>query len=389
MLCSMLERFESIFRQIVISLFASFALVGCGGGQTQINDHINDTVISNDAIVYDTSITSLAQILAGIFPDDTSGYSAVVQSEVWKTHADSIASLFNKAENKNLKHMRQWAMKELPEGSDTSATLFYAFSGPDFLYANTFFPNIKRYILFGLEPVGLIPVFDDIKYPDDFFKHIRRSLRASLSLNFFITKDMSGDLRVSKYNGVTSILMLYTAYTKHKIIDISYIVVNDKGVIQECQYDSLSKSGFTPGVRLQLIDSIGKTKELIYFSFNAENTMFEKTTVKKYFQSLDGKIYGMLKAASYLMHYDGFMKIRDVFTDKVSTLLTDDTGLKYNTIKTIFSNIQLYGQYSQPIELFKYININDLNAAYETLPAKPIQFTYGYGLGKKLIIARK
>lgn len=33
----------------------------------------------------------------------------------------------------------------------------YMFSGPDFLYATSFFPNASTYVLAGLEPVGEIP----------------------------------------------------------------------------------------------------------------------------------------------------------------------------------------------------------------------------------------
>jgi len=35
-------------------------------------------------------------------------------------------------------------------------TMYYMFSGPDFLYAYTFFPNANTYILAGLEPVGQV-----------------------------------------------------------------------------------------------------------------------------------------------------------------------------------------------------------------------------------------
>ena len=35
--------------------------------------------------------------------------------------------------------------------------MLYMFSGPDFLYATSFFPNAATYVLAGLEPVGQIP----------------------------------------------------------------------------------------------------------------------------------------------------------------------------------------------------------------------------------------
>jgi len=35
--------------------------------------------------------------------------------------------------------------------------MLYMFSGPDFLYANVFFPEATTYVLSGLEPVGGMP----------------------------------------------------------------------------------------------------------------------------------------------------------------------------------------------------------------------------------------
>ena len=43
--------------------------------------------------------------------------------------------------------------------------MFYMFSGPDFLYANAFFPNASTYILCGIEPVGPVPISTKSRAP--------------------------------------------------------------------------------------------------------------------------------------------------------------------------------------------------------------------------------
>ncbi len=53
--------------------------------------------------------------------------------------------------------MREWASKEL--GSATAATVFYPFSGPDFVNVFALFPHAKTYLLIALEPVGEMPDF--------------------------------------------------------------------------------------------------------------------------------------------------------------------------------------------------------------------------------------
>ena len=38
------------------------------------------------------------------------------------------------------------------------------FSGPDFLYATSFFPNASTYVLAGLEPTGDIPQLTNLSH---------------------------------------------------------------------------------------------------------------------------------------------------------------------------------------------------------------------------------
>lgn len=373
-------------------LFAAALMLIVSGCRNKDNNRQSQPGKAPRAIVqvpYDTSLTSVAEIIAGMRPADSSGLNAVIQSASWKKHAAGLDSLFLAAERRNLKFMRQWAASELPEGKDTSATLFYAFSGPDYLYANTFYPAAKRYVLFGLEPVGKIPVFEAGKNHQLFFDNIRRSLKSSLALNFFITKDMSGDLRSSEYNGVTSVIMLYAAYTGHKIKNIHYVTADTTGKLKKCPYDSLRYCKETKGVQFHLIDSLGRDKEVVYFSFNAMDGEIQKTTISPFFKSLSGNVYGMLKAASYLMHYESFSLIRDMFLSKVTTLLSDDTGLAWKFFIKAFPKHQLYGKYSEPVSMFSYINLQDLKAAYDSIHVKPVSFHYGYGKGQKVMIGRK
>ena len=57
-------------------------------------------------------------------------------------------------------------------------TTFYMFSGPDFLYANAFFPGSATYVMSGLEPVGRLPEMKHITRA-----HAARRARASARLD--------------------------------------------------------------------------------------------------------------------------------------------------------------------------------------------------------------
>ncbi|PLW93486.1 MAG: hypothetical protein C0592_05970 [Marinilabiliales bacterium] len=377
----------------LFALLLSLLFVACGNSSSNDNENQSTDstqVVEIEQIAFDTTLTDIGRLLAGMSSYSDSVCLNIQNTAVWKEHEQAMEALFMKAEGKNLKSMRTWAETELPEGRDSSATLWYAFSGPDYLYANTFFPAAKKYVMFGLEPTGKVPDLSSRADYSGLFKSIQRSLISSLSLNFFITKDMMQDLRKDQEVGVLSLLMLFSAYTGHKILDIDYLYIDPEGTPVLCSYDSAKSSGYTTGVQMIVLDSLNREKELIYLSFNAENSAFDKNTgLQAYFNNLDGTIYGMLKAASYLMHYDGFKSIRELYLPKLTTLLSDDTGIKYTKMTEAFDKVQLYGTYSQPIDLFDYINIDDLRQAYKENTAKDLPFTYGYGFGKKVMIGRK
>src|SRR6266511_2275297 len=57
-------------------------------------------------------------------------------------------SAFGRFEQSQLARIRAWSSSNL---TAAQPTMFYMFSGPDFLYANAFYPKARTYVLSGLE----------------------------------------------------------------------------------------------------------------------------------------------------------------------------------------------------------------------------------------------
>ena len=95
-----------------------------------------------------------ARFLAGLQPSPNSSLAALTKNRSWISHARYFDSIFAREENTNLSKIREFSEKYLP---DKHGTVLYMFSGPDFLYATSFFPTASTYVLAGLEPVGKIP----------------------------------------------------------------------------------------------------------------------------------------------------------------------------------------------------------------------------------------
>ena len=95
-----------------------------------------------------------ARFLAGLRPSSSSPLAALTKDPAWTSHARDFDSMFAREENAHLSKIREFSEKYLTTKHDT---VLYMFSGPDFLYATSFFPTASTYVLAGLEPVGKIP----------------------------------------------------------------------------------------------------------------------------------------------------------------------------------------------------------------------------------------
>jgi hypothetical protein len=95
-----------------------------------------------------------ARFLAGLPLSSSSPLAAFTNDPAWVSHARNLNSMFAREESVQLSKVREFSKKYLTDKHDT---MLYMFSGPDFLYATSFFPNASTYVLAGLEPVGSVP----------------------------------------------------------------------------------------------------------------------------------------------------------------------------------------------------------------------------------------
>ena len=87
-------------------------------------------------------------------PSPQSPLAPLTQERGWQQHADTLNAIWAGLDAHQLSKIRAWSQANLTARKPVT---YYLFSGPDFLYADAFFPNASTYILAGLEPAGQIP----------------------------------------------------------------------------------------------------------------------------------------------------------------------------------------------------------------------------------------
>lgn len=326
-------------------------------------------------VVKDTLLDETANLLAG-YPVRMSAVDT--SNQKYKAYLKNIESDWKIVKRNKIGPITNWSKNYIREHSVDTATLFYPFSGADFLYPHSFFPNAADYILIGLEPVGSI-LRPDTLQPDELARYlgqIRASIYLSNNLGFFRTKSMETDFNQEELNGTLPVLAFYLKRTHHTLLSLTYFNLDTAGNIIETGNDKAS------GCRISYCDSLDTDMHnLYYLSFDLSDGNLESHPGLFPFLTSFGDQAVFLKAASYLMFLPDFELIRDYILDHSTAVLQDDSGIPYRKFPAKKWNISLFGTYTGTIDLFKYKFQPDLKEAYaKQQTPMPVPFRIGYNV---------
>ncbi len=378
----------------VLSVAACFVVLGCHPAQEE-KTAAPDKAASAPAaqkpapVVAKREYNDTARFIAGMPPEPGSALAELSMRPEWTKFAATFDKNWTKLDSTRMEPMRKWAAEQI---ASDSPTLFYPFSGPDFLYAVTFFPKAQTYVLAALEPVGAVPNFQEMppEMMEQYFATVNRSLDSVLSFSFFKTDNMKVDVK-QDLEGTLPLLMLFVARTGNRIEDVRPVEINPGGeVVAAGSTDPAAR--VSKGVEIHFKTADGIEKTLYYFSANLHNDYLKKSPFKPYMAKFEN-VTTFVKSASYLMHKDYFSTIRDTILDKSALVVQDDSGIPYHFFKADKWDLQLYGVYSSPIAMFKEHKEDDLAAAFkEPGKAKPLPFGIGYNWRQgqsNLLVAKK
>jgi len=315
------------------------------------------------------SIDDTARFLAGLPPSPDSPLTPLTKEAAWQHHARSFDAAFAQLDQRQLSRIRAWAETNL---AAPKPTMFYMFSGPDFLYADAFYPHATTYVLSALEPPGSVP--DLTRLPrgsvDTALYNIEHSLGTILSFSFFITKHMKVDLHVGQVSGTLPILYVFLVRSGKTIRDVTTISLDESGMVHES-----ADAGPARGVRIAFSGKDGVEKTLYYFSTDLSNSAVRSSGFLKFCATL-APGNSLIKSASYLLHSGNFSTVRDFILVNSATIIQDDSGIPlayYNSKNWRFFP---FGHYAGPISEFP----SRYQQSYAELfrHAQPIDFGIGY-----------
>ena len=324
--------------------------------------HAGDKVTADDT----------ARFLAGKPPSAGSPLTALTSDPSWQRHARFFDAAFGQLEQRQLSRIRAWTGVNL---AAPKPTMFYMFSGPDFLYADAFFPNATTYVLSALEPPGSVP--DLTRLPRGgvgaALYNVERSMSSILSFSFFITRSMKLDLGDGQLNGTLPILYIFLARSGKTIRDVSPIALDDKGAAHFANENP--GRNLTRGVRIVFAGSDGREKTLYYFSTDLSNSSARVSGFLKFCETL-APGDSLIKSASYLLHSPNFSAVREFLLAHSATMIQDDSGIPLAFYDQRRWRFFPFGRYAGPIAEFPGRYQPNYTELFKR--AQPMDFGIGY-----------
>jgi hypothetical protein len=298
-----------------------------------------------------------ARFIAGLPLPKDSPLTPYTRDAEWKAHAAEVDAAWAKCEARSLSRTRLWAEQFVHADG---MPCYYMFSGPDILYAHTIFPNAPVYVLCGTEPVGNVPDITSLPAGSTgpTLGAMRRSLSNVLRFSYFITKDMRVDLGSGQFGGVLPIFYFFLARTGCDITSV----------------EPMSLRG-APGVRIVFRSGLG-AHTLYYFNADLSNGGSGGAVMS--FCRQQGTGAALLKAASYLLHEEGFSQCRN-FLLAQRVIVQDDSGIPYRYLAESGAGLRFFGHYNGTTGgAFAKYEQPDLAAAYAHTTTADLDFSLSY-----------
>ncbi len=311
-------------------------------------------------------------------------YKALEADSMWTAQKRNFDKTWATATGKRFAAMNKWQKEEFTPKIQPAQTLFYPFSGPDYLHAYHLYPQATRIVMLGLEPVGKLPNLNEYKKDgklNSYMNYLNNSLSDIFNHSFFHTNHMREQLKDEYAKGITPLLLFFMKRTGHKIATIEHFILNANGrVVNDGNYIVDKPQGNEVfGVDITFLDKNNVTKKLTYYSANVHDKDMPDFFLKELQKLKNTNTF--LKSASYLMHKPYFSKMRNLILENSQSIFQDDTGISFNYYEKNKWKFQLYGQYTTPIALFANLYQPDLDTYWkQDSSKKQLPFNLGYHL---------
>jgi hypothetical protein len=328
----------------------------------------------------DQALTDTARVLAGLTPGPASRLAIVAARPEWQAWQKEFDRLWTQATKERFEKIATWRDQELAPATGACGTLMYPFAGPDILNALLYFPECKRYVLFGLEQTGSLPPIEHL--PADRLARLldetRRSLNDLLERNYFITSHMMQDTAAQELRGTLPLMAVILVRMNAQIISARELEIGDDGQPRSRTPPSKERRS-TPAIEIVFARPGHEPQTVLYFRAQAEDKAISTRAGLLSFLDQGAPYPTFIKSASYLLHGADFSVVRNLVLRNSRLVLEDDSGVPLRYFKAADWTVSYYGKYDKPVKDFNYGYQSDMAKIFaDGRAVKPLPFSFGY-----------
>lgn len=328
----------------------------------------------------DQAVTDTARVLAGLAPSPGSRLAAVSAKPEWQAWQREFDRQWTQATTDRFARIAAWRTRELAAATGACGTLMYPFAGPDILNALLFFPDCKRYVMFGLEQPGTLPSIEQLP-PERLARLLdetRRALNDLLERNYFITSHMMTETAALELRGVLPLMAVILVRMQAHIVSVRELEIDDAGQLVPRQPPVKERRPIN-ALEVVFARPDREPQTVVYFRAQAEDAAIGKRPGVLALLEQDAPYPTFLKSASYLLHGGDFSIVRRIILTHSRLVLEDDSGIPLRFFKAPEWAVTYYGKYDKPVKDFNYGFQEDMARIFADEKAvKPLPFSFGY-----------
>jgi hypothetical protein len=271
-------------------------------------------------------------------------------------------------------------------------TVFYPFSGADFVNLYAFYPDAQLNTMVALEPPGKISDPNTLT-PDQLrggLNSLQNTMQQMAEQNYFTRRKMRSEFANPHFAGVSALLIIFMTRLGLSIDHWEKVELNEKGRLVPLLAStnlnaSTNRASSMEGIKIYYHKPGDMySRELAFVKMLiSENSADENVSQGKFFSNV--KAYNLiLKSAEYILQLPRYERFIQTIVSKTETVVQDDSGIPFHAFNKKVWDVQLFGTYTGRAKLQNTPNVadqNDLKSEYLS-QVNYLPFKFGYGVLK-------
>lgn len=295
-----------------------------------------------------------------------------------------------------LQHAGPFFTRLVPAGLPEAVV--YPFGGGDLLAALLVFPDAREYTTLSLERAGDVRALGAV--PRHQLGDALGAVREQVIHLFRVAHSKTDDMRhLARRRLPVELIdaLVGLAVTGYEPVSLRYFELQPDGTLAYLERAAIESAGAEAGRRLANVEiefqgTGGVRKVFRHIAANLDDAHLEADPAVLRHLEARGRVAAMTKAASYLLWWRSFTRIREYLLGHMEWMVSDSTGVPLEEARAAGFEQVTYGRFVGPFFAGERRKTEAFVRLWKDSPYRPLAFRFGYpdsGGNSHLMVTRR